>query len=115
LGTPFGYKSLGLFSTSDDKDGDGIINAADGYNVTQFGELHPGDIKYADIDDDGDIDNDDLVAIGNPVYPTTTYGLNANVGYKRFSLSMFFQGSANSHINIRTFLTSPFENNGSNT
>src|SRR5690606_5200306 len=61
LGTPFGYKSLGLFKTSDDKDDNGIINAADGYNVTQFGELHPGDIRYADIDKDGNIDNDDLV------------------------------------------------------
>lgn len=115
LGTPFGYKSLGLFKTSDDKDDNGIINAADGYNVTQFGELHPGDIRYADIDKDGNIDNDDLVPIGNPVYPTTSYGLNANLGYKGFSLAMFLQGSANSHINIRTFLTSPFENNGSNT
>ena len=91
------------------------INAADGYNVTQFGVLHPGDIKYADIDGDGNIDNDDLVEIGNPVYPTTTFGLNGNVSYKGFTLSAFFQGSANSDINIRTFLTSPFDNNASNT
>src|SRR5690606_8296082 len=37
LGTPFGYRSLGLFSTADDKNNDGIINSEDGYNVTQFG------------------------------------------------------------------------------
>ncbi len=115
LSTPFGYKSLGLFSTAEDIDNNGIINAADGYNVTQFGDLHPGDVKYADIDNDGDIDNDDLVQIGNPVYPTTTFGLNTNLNYKGFNLSMFFQGSANSDINVRTFLTSPFDNNGSNT
>lgn len=115
LNTPFGYKALGLFTTADDLDDDGIINAEDGYNVTQFGVLHPGDIRYADIDGDGNIDNDDLVPIGNPVYPTTTFGLNTNVNYKGFSLSMFLQGSANSDINIRTFLTSPFDNNASNT
>src|SRR5690606_26647500 len=114
LGTPFAYKSLGLFKTSDDKDDTGIINAAGAYSLTQFRELQPGDIRYADIDKDGNIDNDDLVPIGNPVYPTTSYGLNAILGYKGFSLAMFLQGSANSHINIRTFLTSPFENNGSN-
>lgn len=115
FGTPFGYRSLGLFSTSDDVNGDGNIDATDGYNVTQFGVLHPGDIRYADINDDGQINNDDIVPIGNPVYPTTTYGLNTAVNYKGFNLSMFWQGAANSDINIRTFLTSPFENNGSNT
>jgi len=115
LDTPFGYRSLGLFSTADDKNGDGIIDAEDGYNITQFGELHPGDIRYADINGDSQINNDDLVPIGYPVYPTTTYGLNTNLSYKGLSLSMFFQGAANSDINIRTFLTSPFENNASNT
>lgn len=115
LNTPFGYKSLGLFTTAEDLNSDGIINATDGYNVTQFGDLHPGDIKYADIDGDGNIDNDDIVPIGNPTYPSTTYGLNTNIAYKGFSLTMFFQGAGNSDINIRTFLTSPFDNNASNT
>src|SRR5690606_5618518 len=82
FGNTFGYRSLGLFTTAEDINNDGIIDAADGYEVTQFGELHPGDIKYADIDGDGDIDNDDIVPIGNPVYPTTTFGLNTNLSYK---------------------------------
>ncbi len=48
--TVFGYKSLGFFTTAEDKNGDGIIDAAnDGYNITQWGVLHPGDIKYADL------------------------------------------------------------------
>src|SRR5690606_39170693 len=106
---------MGLFSTADDIDGDGIIGLADGYDVTQFGVLHPGDIRYADLNDDKRIDNNDIVPIGNPVYPTTTYGLNTAINYKGFNFSMFWQGAANSDINIRTFLTSPFENNGSNT
>jgi TonB-linked SusC/RagA family outer membrane protein len=119
-GTPYGYKSLGLFTTAEDTNGDGIINSTDGYGVEQFGDLHPGDIKYADLSGpdgvpDGKIDSNDETVIGHPVYPSTTYGMNASVGYKGFNLSLFFQGTANSNINIRTFLTSPFDNNGSNT
>ena len=120
FGTPYGFKSLGLFTTADDTNGDGIINGTDGYNVEQFGDLHPGDVKYADLSGpdgvpDGKIDSNDQTVIGNPVYPSTTYGLNTNLAYKGFDLSLFFQGSANSDINIQTFLTSPFANNGSNT
>jgi len=51
--TPFGYRALGLFTTEDDVNGDGVINGEDGYEVEQFGELHPGDIKYADLNNDG--------------------------------------------------------------
>lgn len=119
-GTPFGYKSLGLFTTSDDKNGDGIINGEDGYNIVQFGELHPGDIRYADLSGpdgvpDGKIDANDLTVIGYPVYPAWTFGLTPSLYYKGIDLTLFFQGSANSSINIRQFMTVPFENNGSNT
>ncbi|MCL3781018.1 SusC/RagA family TonB-linked outer membrane protein [Prolixibacteraceae bacterium JC049] len=117
--TQFGYKSLGLFSTDDDKNKDGIINAEDGYNVEQFGELHPGDIRYADISGpegkpDGKIDSHDLTRIGYPSqYPLLTYGLTADIRWKNFDISAFFQGSALSTINIRQFQTVPFDVNGS--
>jgi TonB-linked SusC/RagA family outer membrane protein len=120
FGTPFGYKALGLFSTADDKNGDGIIDAEDGYNVVQFGELHPGDIMYADLSGpdgvpDGRIDSHDEHPIGNPVYPLMTFGVTPDFRWKGFDVSLFFQGSAMSSINIRQFMTVPFENNGSNT
>ncbi|MDR0793999.1 MAG: TonB-dependent receptor [Chitinophagaceae bacterium] len=119
FGTPFGYKALGLFTTADDKNGDGIIDAADGYNVQQFGDLHPGDIRYADISGpngtpDGKIDSYDEVAIGNPVYPFITYGFTPTLSWKGFELSLFFQGSAMEGIDIKGFQTIPFNNNNSN-
>src|SRR5690606_11997649 len=120
FGTPYGYKSLGLFSTSDDKNGDGIINGEDGYNVNQFGELHPGDIRYADLSGpdgvpDGRIDANDLTVIGYPVYPAWTFGLTPSVYFKGFDIAMIFQVSAKSSSNASQFMSVPFENNGSNT
>ena len=112
--TPFGYKSLGLFTTDDDKNGDGIIDEKDGYNVQQFGELHPGDIKYADLNDDGKIDSGDEVVIGHPIYPAITFGFTPTANWKGFDLSLFFQGSAMSSIDIQGFQTIPLYNNNSN-
>lgn len=118
-GTQFGYHALGLFSLEDDKNKDGIINGDDGYNVTQFGVLHPGDIRYADIGGpngkpDGKIDANDEVVTGNPVYPFITYGFTPGASWKGFDLSLFFQGSALASLNIRGFQTVPFNNNNSN-
>ncbi len=120
-GIPFGYEAEGLFSTSDDKNGDGIINSDDGYNVTQFGELHPGDIRYADISGpdgipDGKIDSNDETVIGHPIYPLISYGFTPTAAWKGFDVSLFFQGSALVSLNVnQTFQTLPFANNSSNT
>ena len=121
FGTPYGYHALGLFSTDDDKNGDGVIDADnDGYKITQFGVLHPGDIRYADLSGpegipDGIIDANDQTRIGYPVYPAMTFGLTPQLNWKNFDVSLFFQGSSMSSINAQTFLTVPFSNNGSNT
>jgi TonB-linked SusC/RagA family outer membrane protein len=120
--TQFGYKSLGLFSTAEDTNGDNIINSTDGYNITQFGTLRPGDIKYADLSGpngdmvpDGKIDGNDEVRIGySDRYPLMTFGLNANAGWKGFDLNLFFQGAGMTSFNIYTFQTYPFFNNNSN-
>lgn len=119
FGTPFGYHALGLFSTADDKNGDGIIDAADGYNIKQFGVLHPGDIRYDDISGpngkpDGKIDANDETKIGLPVYPLASYGITPTASWKGLDLTLFFQGSAYASLDIRQFQTIPFNNNNSN-
>lgn len=113
-GTQFGYHSVGLFQKSDDKNGDGIINAVDGYNVTQFGTLRPGDIKYQDVNGDGKIDANDQVPIGYSPTPLIDYGFAINAAWKGFDVSLFFQGTAKSTMGTLTFLTVPFANNNSN-
>jgi hypothetical protein len=119
LNTVFGYKSLGLFSTADDKNGDGIINTTDGYTITQFGTLRPGDIRYADLGGpngtpDGKIDSYDETVIAKPQTPSIIYGVNVNASWKGFDLSMLFQGSGMSSFNVYGFMTVAHLNNNSN-
>ena len=119
LGTIFGYKSLGIFSTADDKNNDGIIDATDGYNIAQFGVLHPGDIRYADLGGpngvpDGKIDSYDEAAIGYPQTPAIVYGISPGASWKGFDLSLLFQGAALSSFNIYGFMTVAHFNNNSN-
>lgn len=115
LNTPFGYKALGLFTTADDTNKDGVINAQDGYNITQFGTIRPGDVKYADISGDGKIDGNDETVVGYPVYPQITYGVNVNASWKGFDMTLFFQGAALASLNIQGYQTVPFRINNTNT
>ncbi|WP_026704299.1 SusC/RagA family TonB-linked outer membrane protein [Flavobacterium soli] len=55
------------------------------------GTTQPGDIRFKDLNGDGEINADDRTFIGNPI-PKMTYGLAFNASYKRFDLSFLFQG-----------------------
>lgn len=118
--TPFGYKALGLFSTADDKNSDGVINVDDGYMIDQFGAvLHPGDVKYADISGpegtpDGVIDAWDETVVGYAPYPRITYGFTLTAEWKGFDVSLFFQGAAQASINTQGYVTVPFRLNNTN-
>jgi TonB-linked SusC/RagA family outer membrane protein len=73
-----------------------------------FGEYMGGDIKYHDMDGDGQITNNDIVPIGYPTTPEIIYGFGFSVGYKSFDVSTFFQGSARSSFFINPQNISPF-------
>ncbi len=51
----------------------------------------PGDIKFKDLNGDGQINADDRTFIGNPV-PKLTYGFAFSSSYKNFDFSFLFQG-----------------------
>lgn len=86
MGAQVGYVAAGLFKSQDD-----IDNAAvqDGAGL--------GRIRWADLNNDGFITEADQKWIYNPV-PDFTYGLNINMQYKQFDLSMFWQGSCGQDV-----------------
>ncbi len=78
---------------------------------TQFGTYLAGDIKYRDVNGDGEITTLDKVPIGYPTSPEIIYGFGASFGYKQFDVSLFFQGLANESFFINYGQTSPFFSN----
>ncbi|WP_235005402.1 SusC/RagA family TonB-linked outer membrane protein [Pedobacter nyackensis] len=70
-----------------------------------------GDIKYRDVDGDGQITVKDQVPIGFPTNPEIIYGAGFSASYKNFDFSAFLQGSAKSSFWIDVDQTSPFVNN----
>ena len=93
LNQQFGYVALGLFTPDDFEDVDNFI-LKEGV-PTQFGQVKPGDIKYADLDGNGSVNELDQCAIGHPYVPEIVYGFGSSIKYKQFDLSFFFQGTGN--------------------
>lgn len=93
----YGLRSLGYFRDQQDVDN----------HATQFGIMHPGDIKYEDINKDGTINAEDRVIIGNTI-PKYTYGINLSLGYKGFDFSAFGQGIGKVDGYLDNFATMAF-------
>ncbi len=79
---------------------------------TDQGSVQPGDMKFKDLNGDGQIDADDRTFIGNPI-PEFTYGINFNASYKNFDISFLWQGVAgvdryNDMIQILDYDSRPF-------
>jgi len=91
-GEVWGFVTEGLFQS--DQEASGWVDQSQFYS--RWGA---GDVKYKDIDKDGKITNGsqtldnhgDLKIIGN-TSPRYLFGINANVNYKSFDFTMFWQG-----------------------
>jgi len=83
-----------------------VLNSPIQYN--QMGSYMAGDIKYVDINEDGKIDDSDMIPIGYPTIPEIVYGFGASMGYKKVDFSFFFQGSGRSSFFIDPTSISPF-------
>ena len=82
VGHFYGYKVVGVYQNKED---------VKTYFPNKVGTVAPGDLKFADINGDGEITQEDRTMIGNPT-PDFTYGFNINLGYKNFDLSMDMMG-----------------------
>lgn len=93
IGSYVGYEALGIYRTADDLITYGHQQAPlkDGTN-SLLPNFETGDVIYRDQNNDGVIDSNDLVAIGNP-NPEFTYGFTNTFTYKNIELSIFMQGS----------------------
>ncbi len=73
---------------------DGIYQNAGEITKTLFSNpngAQPGDIKFKDLNGDGQINADDRTIIGNPI-PKLTYGFAFTAEYNRFDFSFLLQG-----------------------
>ncbi|WP_224994830.1 TonB-dependent receptor [Cesiribacter sp. SM1] len=55
----------------------------------------PGDLKYVDLNGDGEINADDQYRLDKSITPEIVYGLDLSFAYKSFDLTTFFQGQSN--------------------
>ena len=72
---------------------EGIFQSQEEIDASPFQtvDTRPGDIKFADLNGDDIIDDEDRAHLGNP-FPDYIYGLNLNLSYKNFDLSVMGQG-----------------------
>ena len=88
IGSYYGLNAIGIYRTEADLN---RKNSA-GEIIKQNGlEPQLGDIMYEDVNDDGDINDNDRQIIGNP-FPELTYSFNIGAGWKNFDFTMFWQG-----------------------
>jgi TonB-linked SusC/RagA family outer membrane protein len=73
-----------------------------------FGDYEAGDIKYLDVNGDGEINNADAIPLGFPLSPQIQYGFGLSLGYKRFDFSFFFQGNSRVSFYIDPGAMAPF-------
>jgi TonB-linked SusC/RagA family outer membrane protein len=83
IGYFYGYVHDGIYQSYADKLG--------APNASSLGDYGPGDIRFKDIDEDGDVDVNDRTIIGNPT-PDFIYGFSFSLNYKGFDAGVDFQG-----------------------
>ena len=87
----WGYECLGKYSSQDE------IDNSPSYGSTT--SLQVGDLKYKDQNDDGIIDSNDQLVIGNSD-PKLRYTLNLSLGWKNFDFQIIGTGQVGQDIDL---------------
>lgn len=88
IGYFYGYKVEGIYQNENE-----IKNSP----KNTLANVTPGDLKFKDINNDGEITTADRTMIGNPT-PDITYGINLGLNYKNWEFSMDMMGQAGNEI-----------------
>ena len=109
VGQQFGYIFDGYFTAEDVANyaqqkgqNNGIPDHGAGFSPVA------GDVKYKDLNGDNKIDNNDISAIGNPIYPLLSGNLTGGFSWKGFDLSMTWSGAFKTSRLISQFYRFPF-------
>lgn len=97
VGQLFGLVAERLFTEEDFEDVERGVLKPGIPNQTFSSTVRPGDIKYLDIDGDGEVTDKDVKPIGGTYDPQIVYGFGANAAYKGFDLNVFFQGNGKTY------------------
>ena len=98
------YKSNGLFLTEED------LYDENGNKVpTMSKNDKAGDVRYVDVVEDGTINADDKVRMGNSL-PEYLYGGNIAMGWKGLDFSLSFQGVGHQSVMFNTGWIQPLRN-----
>ena len=93
IGYFWGYETAGIFHNKEQ-----IANwNADGKHGILQADAQAGDVIYVDQNQDGIIDDNDKVDLGNGT-PDFTYGFNVGFNYKNFDFSLVAYGAAGNQI-----------------
>ena len=110
IGRPYaglvGMKALGIFQSQEE---------IDAWPKQFNGGQKPGDVKYADVNGDGMINENDLIVVDRyGSIPEIIYGFNISCGWKGFEFSALFQGAAHKSIMLDGYGTTMFLDGSSN-
>ena len=94
IGSFYGFRVDGLFQTQEEID---QLNAAAPDGLYQTAGTSPGDIRFADVNGDGVITEDDRVITGS-AQPDFIGGVTSTTSFKGLSLTAFFQFSQGNDI-----------------
>jgi TonB-linked SusC/RagA family outer membrane protein len=109
VGLKYGYTATGLFRSYDE-----INDPANAVLPSSpRSSLRPGDIRYLDRNNDGQITIDDQGPIGN-AKPTIYYGLNTGFSFKGLDLSVLVQGTGNRQSYLDGDFMNGYGNSGQN-
>ena len=97
----YGYRVSGFFQSQEE------VDAAPG----QFGAIRPGDLRYTDLNGDGDITPEDREILGSPI-SRYTYGLDLYASFKGFDISISLLGVGKRDIILRGDVAYAFFNAG---